>query len=382
MTRRPATNQREFKFDRAKQLKLRSAVKLPPAEKFILWIIDDHIGGKRSWTLTYGKIAEESGYTERCVRKAVAALDEHLIVWTKRASNHYHDQRREYFIDWQNLEELVDEQSKANKEPTDEPPLDPEPRSEIVNDDPQSGTSFANRERSSAIVNVVPDSIYTKTAPLTAPTTAHSPPPSPPSAPPPAVDEFADQKTAVVVMVKECGVGQFVKAVDNALAAGMTLEQIRQVCGVFESHPRRWTAAQLFERLTRSGASLLGPSEGWFGDSAEWTASEARRKAAQEARERKESEEMTAAATKNQTQDPRELKYGAELDGMTAEQLAELLGPSLGHIVQAAKRYGKDSPLVRPLLLSSLEDRDIEARAREQQREATQYEANQLLALT
>ncbi len=233
MTRRPATNQREFKFDRAKQLKLRSAVKLPPAEKFILWIIDDHIGGKRSWTLTYGKIAEESGYTERCVRKAVAALDEHLIVWTKRASNHYHDQRREYFIDWQNLEELVDEQSKANKEPTDEPPLDPEPRSEIVNDDPQSGTSFANRERSSAIVNVVPDSISTTTAPLTAPTTAHSPPPSPPSAPPPAVDEFADQKTAVVVMVKECGVGQFVKAVDNALAAGMTLEQIRQV---FQDH--------------------------------------------------------------------------------------------------------------------------------------------------
>lgn len=163
--RRPAANQMPIDFDRATRLKLRASVKLPPAEKFILWIIDDHIGNGRSWTMTSRQLAEESGYTERCVRKTVAALEKRLIVWTEHASNHYHDQRREFFIAWPNLAEMIDEQSGPTEQPTEALPVDPEPCSTIRNNDLQSGTTFHDPERRSGF------SIY-EDCPLYCPFTA------------------------------------------------------------------------------------------------------------------------------------------------------------------------------------------------------------------
>lgn len=372
MTRHaPAPGQRSLPFTRSEQLRLRRDVCLPALEKFVLWVIDDHIGPGRSWTLTLDQIAAETGLSITSVRKHAAALVERGLVWTRKTSEHYHERRLEWFITWQNVEDLVEEQSRPGERaatpaetvlarssinPTGDAGFPREPK--------ESHATRDNRTGDAAILRETQDSIYTKSASISAPKSA---PPSTPNATQPA-DDFAERKIGVVVVVKECGVGQFAKAVDNALAAGMTLDQIRDVCGVFESHPGRWTPAQLFERLTRSGASLLGPSEGWFGDSPEWTAREARRKAAQEAQERKEAEDMTAGTKKSQ--DPRESIYGAELDGMTAEQLAELLGPESAFILNMVKRWGRESQTVRPLLLSKMQARAIDARTREQQRAA------------
>jgi hypothetical protein len=333
-------------------------------------VIDDHIGPGRSWTLTLDQIAAETGLSVTSVRKHAAALVERGLIWFRKCSEHYHERRAEWFITWQNVEELVEEQTRPTAARVEEPVLacsssNPTGDAGFPRDAKESLASRDNPTGDAAILRPANDPIYTKSAP---PSAHQSAPPSTPNATQPA-DDFAERKIGVVVVVKECGVGQFAKAVDNALAAGMTLDQIRDVCGVFESHPGRWTPAQLFERLTRSGASLLGPSEGWFGDSPEWTAREARRKAAQEAQERKEAAAMPLIP--DATRDAL-AKYGPTVDAMTLDEIAELLDGAKNRefLLRMIRRSGRDAPAVRPELVNRVAIREAERRTREQQRAA------------
>ena len=372
MTRHaPAPGQRSLPFTRSEQLRLRRDVCLPALEKFVLWVIDDHIGPGRSWTLTLDQIAAETGLSVTSVRKHAAALVERGLIWFRKCSEHYHERRAEWFITWQNVEELVEEQTRPTAARVEEPVLacsssNPTGDAGFPRDAKESLASRDNPTGDAAILRPANDPIYTKSAP---PSAHQSAPPSTPNATQPA-DDFAERKIGVVVVVKECGVGQFAKAVDNALAAGMTLDQIRDVCGVFESHPGRWTPAQLFERLTRSGASLLGPSEGWFGDSPEWTAREARRKAAQEAQERKEAAAMPLMP--DATRDALETKYGPTVDAMTLDEIAELLEGAKNRefLLRMIRRSGRTAPAVRPELVNRVHIREAEKRAKEQQRAA------------
>lgn len=367
----PAPGQRALPFTRSEQLRLRRDVTLPALEKFLLWVLDDHIGAGRSWTLTLEQLAEETGLSVTSVRKHAAALVERGLVWFRKTTGHYHERNLEWFITWANVEELVQEQAATVREPVDSVPVTVAACSSTNPTDSEGffrepQESFATRDNPTpreGIARNPQDSIYRKSAPLSAPLSA---PPSTPNATEPA-DDFADRKIGVVVVVKECGVGQFVKAVDQALAAGMTLDQIRDVCGEFQAHPGRWTPAQLFERLTRSGASLLGASEGWFGDSPEWTAREARRKAAQEAQERKEAEEMPIAP--DPTRDALEAAYGPTVDAMTMDEIAELLegAKHRDFLLKMIRRCGRNAPAVRPELVNRVAVREAEKRAREQQ---------------
>lgn len=70
---------------------------------------------------------------------------------------------------------------------------------------------------------------------------------------------------AVMMAVKECGVGKFAEAVETATAQGMTHPQILAVVDFFRNHPGRWSEGVLFKRLTVKWASLNAPHEGWFG---------------------------------------------------------------------------------------------------------------------
>lgn len=182
----------------------------------------------------------------------------------------------------------------------------------------------------------------------------------------------ADERDALVMMVKDAGVGQFSATVKTALDRGLTIEQARDVVAHFHAHPGRWSAGVLVERLTRLGANLLDAAEGWYGDSPEWLAARNRAAAAITLSQLKEAD-MPRVETphEKQTRLNREAKYGPILDAMSpAEQkaaLAELLAKEPASI-PFALRCGLSSGLYRDRLLVRMEQRDAAAREDRQRR--------------
>ncbi|MBI1348712.1 hypothetical protein GC163_20760 [bacterium] len=83
----------------------------------------------------------------------------------------------------------------------------------------------------------------------------------------------ADQKAALMVLVKECGVYR-PECVDVALSNGMTPDQIRDVVAIYRAagNAGRWKPGILFDRLSRPGAFTLKADQGWYGDADNWTA--------------------------------------------------------------------------------------------------------------
>lgn len=344
MSRRPAPDQPTLNFTRGEQLALRRSVRLPPAEKFLLWLIDDHIGGGRSWPLAMADLATESGYSQATVYRAVAALTERgVIFWEPLA-----DGRREFFVCWATLQEII-EQPPQPSEPTELAVSEAGQASHGENDVLMVRTPFSQGESDSHGENDHSHSenailtmrmLNTKNALLT-PSNALSTPSSTP-----AVAD--DRKAAVMMLVKAAGVGQFGKAVETALAGGSGLDQVAETVEFYRRHPGRWPPEVLFERLTRAGASLLAPEEGWYGERPAWTAAQ------QHTAKAAEIAEETERMNRSETAHPLEAVHGAELDALTEhEQLARLPSEFLKRLYRKTPERAK-SPLLRQPLLEAL----------------------------
>ena len=143
-----------------------------------------------------------------------------------------------------------------------------------------------------------------------------------------------------MVMVKNAGVGQFGPTVEAALSQGLTIEQIAAVVEHFQANPGRWAAGVLVERLTRPGARLLAPSEGWYGETREWKTAQATRPA-------------TTPAPVGDLQ-RLEDQLGPQLDALTADELASLVADWTPRQRRDLDFHGRRHKDLRPLLLAAL----------------------------
>lgn len=99
--------QRQIDFTRGEQLSLRREICLPPGEKFLLWILDDHIGSGRSWVMSMAQLQAESGFGKTATYGYVNRLCERGLVWWDELA----DKRREFRICWPNVAETIEASS-------------------------------------------------------------------------------------------------------------------------------------------------------------------------------------------------------------------------------------------------------------------------------
>lgn len=356
--------QQEIDFTRSEQLGLRRDVVLPPGEKFVLWILDDHIGRGRSWVMSMAQLQAESGYGKTATYSYVNALADRGLVWW----NELPDKRREFFICWTNMAELIDDATRSEQK-TDR---EASSRSEHPSSPDEQPVRVANSSvRQTNDPVRVANAHIRKSAPLSAPISA---PPRPLSAPPEETGDddedlhecsSGEDRESILRELKDCGIDLFVQCLELAESRGVTLPQAAGVVEWFRRHPGRWPPGVLFERLTKPEARFLEASDGWFGETAAWKAQAAQRAArsVQDGNsfdtqtpgpERVPGEPSMPAIERDENVYRREARYGPKLDAMTPAEVDELLAdkPTL---LRQVKRNGLKSPLFRPTVLVILE---------------------------
>lgn len=363
--------QQEIDFTRSEQLGLRRDVVLPPGEKFVLWILDDHIGRGRSWVMSMAQLQAESGYGKTSTYSYVNALADRGLVWW----NELPDKRREFFICWTNMAEMIDEGTRADHESDREASS----RSEHPSSPDEQLVRVANSSvRQTNDPVRVANAHIRNSAPLSAPISA---PPRPLSAPQEETGDddggelvdLASQNSqaqtpdreSILRELQACGIDLFVQCLELAESRGVTLQQAGGVVEWYRRHPGRWPPGVLFERLTKPEARFLEASDGWFGETAAWKAQAAQR-AARSVQggnshdpqtpdpERVPGEPSMPAIERDENVYRREARYGPKLDAMTPAEVDALLAdrPTL---LRQVKRNGLKSPLFRPTVLEILE---------------------------
>lgn len=213
-----------------------------PLAKLLLRSLDDRIGRNKRWAITVEELGEESEMSRSAVYKWLGWLSAAELI----GFDELPDGRREFWICWSNVWAMTPAGRAAEREARDavSPPRGPR------------------------VHNV--DCSYKEERPQSAPL---APTPSPPP------------REELVTMVRTAGVNLADETVADAIANGMTPEQVAAVVEHYQAHPGRWHPGILKERLTRQGAHGQQADEGWYGDSAAWQAAEVHRDAiaAQEA---------------------------------------------------------------------------------------------------
>lgn len=275
-----------------------------PLAKLLLRSLDDRIGRNKRWAITVEELGEESEMSRSAVYKWLGWLSAAELI----GFDELPDGRREFWICWSNVWAMTPAGRAAEREARDavSPPRGPrvhnvDHESTMWNDSPQCGMVVHNVDCS-----------YKEERPQSAPL---APTPSPPP------------REELVTMVRTAGVNLADETVADAIANGMTLEQVAAVVGHYQAHPGRWHPGILKERLTRLGAHGQQADEGWYGDSASWQAAEVHRDAiaAQEAARLAlvvESEQQNAA---RQELDELNVIAGELLDSLPLHELRAMV---------------------------------------------------------
>lgn len=233
----PDPAQMKLPFTRKEQLGLRRRIFLPRDEKWLLWMIDDHIpADRKSWDLTFELLAAETSMSVSAIRRAVKGLADKVLIDVEKISGRYHETRRRFSIIWPNVEEYADANPVSLKR--------------ILSDGKDSFQAEKNPVSVEGIFSDGNDSIYTKNAPLNAHTNA-------PSSTPP-VDPMVVMVQGVINRAKE--------VIAQARAVGMTDKKITAVFEHWKAHPDRWKVGILVDRLRRQGAADQPADQGWFGE--------------------------------------------------------------------------------------------------------------------
>jgi hypothetical protein len=258
--RRAQEKQLELEYDRGEQLSMRREIKLPPDEKFILWILDDHIGKNAYWPLTVQYIAAESGFSVSKVYKILAALKERTIVhWdrkpatTKGKSRQLGPGERRFFICWPNVEQLPkfaegcsnDDQNSPLENFTDESDSPLEKTDSPM--EKKTVSKFSNGE-SHIRKNDHSNDLSTPSGTV-------------------ATVELSDR---ILRKLKAAGVHRARPAWMKAIANGLSPDDFEAVLDHALAHPGRWPGRVVYSRLTSPDAIDWSPSEGWFGENPHW----------------------------------------------------------------------------------------------------------------
>lgn len=266
MTTDSRDTQLELQFTRGEQLSMRREVHLPHDEKWILWILDDHIGKGPYWPLTVQEIAAEAGFSVSKVYKVLASLKERMIVhWDCKPDTRGEQPRqlrsgeRRFFIDWANLEGLPTIREAASQgarnspmEKTDSPLENSEgcQNSPLEkNDSPlekKTAPKFSNGE--SSTINAL----------INAPST------------PSGAATTEDVSKRILGKLKAAKVDLAIEACQKARANGLSLEAFEAILDHALQHPGRWPPGVIFTRLTSPDAVRWEPHEGWFAADPSW----------------------------------------------------------------------------------------------------------------
>ncbi len=176
------------------------------------------------------------------------------------------------------------------------------------------------------------------------------------------------------VKVMEAGVDEFDSTVRTAIANGMTDEQIVAVVDHFHANPDRWTGGVLKHRLTKPGARLQAPGDGWFGDRPEWLAASKRAAQATAQNQTKEADVARVESPhQRETRLNREAKYGPVLDAMSPAEQKAALAERLANEPESipfAIRCGLASGMYRDRVLILMELLDAAAREAQGRRDS------------
>lgn len=364
--------QGKLDFTRGEQLALRRDILLPPGEKFLLWILDDHIGSCRSWVMSMAQLQEESGFGRSAVYNFVNRLCDRGLVWWDELP----DKRRDFRICWTNVAEQIEAQSASTNPPGGNAVHDVDAPVHQVESESTTWTLSPRRGRASPpgglhIMNSAPSSAQlTPSSSPSAPPACEAAPiePSRPAREPTVrTDEDDDRmlrsrteepdrsrREAVLREVQATGLGAFVQAMQQAEARGLSLEQIAAVAEFYRRHPGRWPPEVLFHRLTSPQALLLAPHEGWFGELPAWTARQ--RREAQERTQQAARDSPRRATEPSEEMQRLEAEFGPELDAMTPEAAAGLFPVDSPNRVLVVK-HGVQIKLLRRSLLMALQQR-------------------------
>ncbi len=330
------TTQLDLEFTRGDQLGILRAARLgdprksndrKPLAKLLLRTLDDRIGRNKRWAMTVDELAEEADMSRSAAYQWLGWLNEAGII----GFDSLPDGRREFWICWSTLwqftpEGRTSESRRANP-----------PGGSSVHNMDQRSTTRTDGPPHGPPVHVV-DCSYKEERPLS----AHSAPTPSPSSSADGLSEVSREEA--MMMVNAAGVKQFGHVVETALANGMTTQQIAAVVAHFQAHPDKWPPEILFERLTRIGACLIGPNEGWYGDTDKWKAQQRRLQEAQAA--------AAAQAAEDQLKQQREAErhaleglnaaVGDVFDGMSKAERLGLIPP--GHpdesVLRSAVKFG------------------------------------------
>jgi Fe2+ or Zn2+ uptake regulation protein len=314
----PAPGQQELRVDRGHQFRLLRRVRTgSPSAKAMLLALDSHIGRGTSWTMTHEELAHEIEISVPSAYRISAALEKAGFI--RRVS--VGGKRVAFSICWGILWSQFDE-------------IETEPETTEAAD-ASTATVIAHENAVIAHENGILTGKNSIIAHENAPyngTLENSSPTSP----------EADERTAVMKAVKGAGIDEFGTAVELAESRGMTLGQIRDLVAYFVANPGRYPVGVLYHRLTKPGAALQAPDEGWFGD-----------------------DPKRAAAAKQQAQadvrETLETRLGPVLDRMTVEQwrsLAEKASPReqvyLRTAIEARQACGRFAAVAREQFLQLL----------------------------